>query len=124
MTMDEDRDGLAAEYVLGTLDADERAQADALLTVDAGFRRGGARSGSAGSASSMSWSRRSSRRRRSGTGSWLRSPPRVRPNRAAAGVASPAAVAAEQGPSAEIIYLTQRMRRWRGLTVMTGALAA
>ena len=39
-------------------------------------------------------------------------------------VAAPAAVPAEQGPSAEIIDLTQRMRRWRGLTVMTGALAA
>ena len=38
---------------------------------------------------------------------------------------SPAPAAAEpQGPSAEIIDLTQRMRRWRGLTVMTGALAA
>ena len=35
-----------------------------------------------------------------------------------------APVATEQGPSAEIIDLTQRMRRWRGLTVMTGALAA
>jgi len=33
-------------------------------------------------------------------------------------------VAAQHGPSAEIIDLTQRMRRWRGLTVMTGALAA
>src|SRR4029079_14737018 len=35
MSMDEDRDGFAAEYVLGTLDADERAQADALMLVDA-----------------------------------------------------------------------------------------
>src|SRR5262245_27343881 len=30
-------DALAAEYVLGTLDAGERAQARALLTVDPGF---------------------------------------------------------------------------------------
>ncbi len=37
MTMDEDRDGFAAEYVLGTLDADERAQADTLLQVDTDF---------------------------------------------------------------------------------------
>ena len=37
MTMDEDRDGFAAEYVLGTLDADERAQADALMLVDPDF---------------------------------------------------------------------------------------
>ncbi|MEA2930629.1 MAG: hypothetical protein QOG38_3057, partial [Hyphomicrobiales bacterium] len=32
--MDDDKDGLASEYVLGTLDADERAQAEALMTVD------------------------------------------------------------------------------------------
>ena len=37
MTMDEDVDGFAAEYVLGTLDADERAEADALRLVDASF---------------------------------------------------------------------------------------
>src|SRR6185369_17227521 len=37
MSMDEDRDGFAAEYVLGTLDAEERAQADALILVDAAF---------------------------------------------------------------------------------------
>src|SRR5258708_33232984 len=28
------------------------------------------------------------------------------------------------GPSADIVDLTQRMRRWRGLTVITGTLAA
>ena len=37
MTMDQDQEGLAAEYALGTLDADERAQADALLLLDPGF---------------------------------------------------------------------------------------
>lgn len=37
MTIDDDRDALAAEYVLGTLDSDERAQAHALIMVDAGF---------------------------------------------------------------------------------------
>jgi len=37
MSMDDDTDGFAAEYVLGTLDADERAEADALILVDAGF---------------------------------------------------------------------------------------
>src|SRR5882672_2252806 len=37
MSMDDDTDGFAAEYVLGTLDADERAQADALILVDPGF---------------------------------------------------------------------------------------
>jgi anti-sigma-K factor RskA len=34
---DDDRDALAAEYVLGTLSADEREQAEALLAVDRGF---------------------------------------------------------------------------------------
>jgi anti-sigma-K factor RskA len=34
---DDDRDALAAEYVLGTLSADEREQADAMLLVDPGF---------------------------------------------------------------------------------------
>ena len=33
----EHTDALAAEYVLGTLDAGERAQARALLNVDPGF---------------------------------------------------------------------------------------
>ena len=37
MSMDEDRDGFAAEYVLGTLDTEERAQADALMLVDPVF---------------------------------------------------------------------------------------
>ena len=49
--MDEEREGFAAEYVLGTLDADERAQADALHAGRSGLRRRGARTGSAGSAS-------------------------------------------------------------------------
>ncbi len=34
---DDDRDALAAEYVLGTLSADERDQAQALLAIDPGF---------------------------------------------------------------------------------------
>ncbi len=34
---DDDRDALAAEYVLGTLSADERDQAEALLAIDPGF---------------------------------------------------------------------------------------
>jgi anti-sigma-K factor RskA len=34
---DDDRDALAAEYVLGTLSADEREQAEALIAIDGGF---------------------------------------------------------------------------------------
>lgn len=37
MTVDDDNQGLAAEYVLGTLDETERAQAEALMMIDAGF---------------------------------------------------------------------------------------
>jgi anti-sigma-K factor RskA len=126
MIMDEDRQGLAAEYVLGTLDAEERAQADALLLADADF-----------AAAVRQWERRL------GELNTLVAP--VEPPepvwdkiRAAIGAAGPdgamrlpevpaasaGAPAAEPRPSAEIIDLTQRMRRWRGLTVMSGALAA
>jgi len=34
---DDDRDALAAEYVLGTLAGDERDQAEAMLAIDPGF---------------------------------------------------------------------------------------
>src|SRR5262245_21992847 len=37
MTMDDEKEGFAAEYALGTLDAQERAEADALILVDADF---------------------------------------------------------------------------------------
>ena len=126
--MDEEHEGLAAEYALGTLDADERAQADAMLLVDPEF-----------AAEVRRWERRL------GELNVLVAP--VEPQAAVwekilAGVAegapaapmrlpeiaAPPVAAAKPGepvePSAEIIDLTQRMRRWRGLTVMSGALAA
>ena len=37
MTMEEDREILAGEYVLGTLDPNERAQAERLIATDAAF---------------------------------------------------------------------------------------
>jgi len=37
VTIDQDKDVLAAEYVLGTLGPDERAEAQALIAVDSGF---------------------------------------------------------------------------------------
>lgn len=123
MTMDDEKNGLAAEYALGTLDADERAQADALILADADF-----------AAAVRQWERRL------GELNVLVAP--VEPpapvwDKINASLADapageplrlpdmPAPVASEpQGPSAEVIDLTQRMRRWRGLTVMTGAAAA
>jgi anti-sigma-K factor RskA len=37
VTIDQDKDVLAAEYVLGTLGPDERAEAQALIAIDSGF---------------------------------------------------------------------------------------
>jgi anti-sigma-K factor RskA len=123
MTMDEDVDGFAAEYVLGTLDADERTEAEALRLVDAGF-----------AAKVLEWERRL------GELNVLVAPvepPAVVWDRITAGLESagqvkhlhlpemPAPPVREAaGPSAEIVDLTQRIRRWRGLTVITGTLAA
>lgn len=120
MTMDDDVDGFAAEYVLGTLDADERAQADALKLVDPGF-----------AAKVLEWERRL------GQLNVLVAPvepPAAVWDRIKAGLESTGQIEhlhlpdvparGAVAPSADIIDLTQRMRRWRGLTVITGTLAA
>jgi anti-sigma-K factor RskA len=125
MTMDEDRDGFAAEFVLGTLDAEERAQADSLMLTDPAF-----------AAAVRQWERRL------GELNVLVAPveppapvwDRIKLSLADASPGEPirlpdlpaqSAPAPEPaGPSAEVIDLTQRMRRWRGLTVITSALAA
>jgi anti-sigma-K factor RskA len=121
MTMDEDRQGFAAEYALGTLDSDERAQADALLLVDPDF---------AGEV--RRWERRL------GELNVLVAPveppeplwEQIRARVAAAGPGAPmrlpevAIAPAAAAPGGEIVDLTQRMRRWRGVAVLTGALAA
>ena len=120
MTMDEDRQGFAAEYALGTLDSDERAQADALLLVDPDFasevRRWERRLGELNvlvapvEPPQPLWERIKARVAEAGPGEPMRLPE----------VLAPAAAA----PSAQIVDLTQRMRRWRALTATTGALAA
>jgi anti-sigma-K factor RskA len=122
MSMDEDKDGLAAEYVLGTLDAEERAQADALMLVDQDFA--------------------------TKVGQWERrlgelnalvapvEPPAPLWERIQAGLASTGQsehlhlpeVAApsmrRDAPGAEIIQMRQRMQRWRGATIIAGLMAA
>jgi len=123
MTMDEDRDGFAAEYVLGTLDAEERAQADALLLVDQDF-----------AAKVRQWERRL------GELNVLVAPIEPREpvwERITAGLAEagqsghlhlpevPKSAAREPtAPSAEIIHMTHRMQRWRGANIITGMMAA
>src|SRR4051812_17937835 len=114
MSMDEheDKDGFAAEYVLGSLDADERAQADALILVDTGF-----------AASVKRWERRL------GELTALVAP--VEPgarvwDRIKAGLAdtaqsgelhlpevpAPLATTRSDAPVAEIFHMRQRMQRW------------
>jgi anti-sigma-K factor RskA len=123
MTMDEDVDGFAAEYVLGTLNADERAEADALKLVDPGFaakiREWERRLGELNvlvapvEPPAMVWDRIKAGLDGTGQSEHLHLPEVPAPPQR-----EPAA------PSAEIIDLTQRMRRWRGLSVITGTLAA
>jgi anti-sigma-K factor RskA len=120
-TMDDDKDGLASEYVLGTLDADERAQAEALMLVDSAFaetvRRWERRLGelnvlvSAVEPPPSVWDAIKGKLAGAAPSETVRLPEVVQAAPRAAG-------------GAEIVDLTQRMRRWRGLTVMTGTLAA
>jgi anti-sigma-K factor RskA len=120
--MEDDREALASEYVLGTLDADERAQADALMLVDASFvvavRRWERRLGelnvlvSTVEPPAAVWDRIKTQLPNVAPSEHVRLPAVEQPK------------PAEPEPSADVIDLTQRMRRWRGLTVMTGALAA
>ena len=122
MSMDEDRDGLAAEYVLGTLDAEERAQADALMLVDQDF-----------ASKVRQWERRL------GELNALVAPveppaplwERIQSGLASTGQAEhlhlpevPAPSMRRDAPGAEIIHMRQRMQRWRGFSVITGMMAA
>jgi anti-sigma-K factor RskA len=121
MTMDDDRNGFAAEYVLGTLDRDERAQADALALVDPDF-----------AAAVKLWERRL------GELNVLVAPvepsapvwDRIRaelpstPQTETLHLPGITAIPVQQAAGADIIDMTQRMRRWRALTGLTGALAA
>jgi anti-sigma-K factor RskA len=125
MSMDEDRDGFAAEYVLGTLDAEERAQADALLMVDQDF-----------AAKVRHWERRL------GELTAMVAPveppaplwERIKAGLASAGqaagglhlpdVAAPPPRAEAAVAAAEIIHMQQRMQRWRGFSTITWLAAA
>lgn len=117
---DEDLDALAAEYALGTLDAGERDQAEQLIATDEGF-----------AARVAGWERRL------GALEAMVEPveppeqiwPKIRDALGEAAqtgemrlpdVASPVA----QGRTAEVVVLSQRVRRWRAFTGITGALAA
>ena len=126
MTDDDDQDALAAEYVLGTLDPDERGQAQALMAVDAVF-----------AASVRAWERR--------LGELYAMVDPVEPpaqlwdaiDARRTGIAPSAAIRLPELPQpksepreptpehrAAVIYLTGRIDRWRNLAAGAGALAA
>ena len=102
--MSEDREILAAEYVVGTLDQIERAQAERLIATDSEF-----------AAAVRAWERRLGEL-----------------NAMVEPVEPPAAIwnairagSADDGPGgAEIIDLTAGIKRWRNATYVASALAA
>lgn len=103
--MNEDREILAAEYVIGTLDNAERAQAESLIASDAEF-----------ASAVRAWERRLGELHamvepvEPPVGIWNGIRARIGATRPAGG--------------AEIIDLTKRLRRWRNATYVIGALAA
>lgn len=124
MSMDEDRDGFAAEYVLGTLDVDERAQADALMLVDPVFagvvRQWERRLGELNvlvapvEPPAPVWERIQASLASTGQSEHLHLPE----------VPAPPMRHDADAPSAEIVQMRQRMQRWRGFSTITGLMAA
>jgi anti-sigma-K factor RskA len=131
-TSQDDRDVLAAEYVLGTLDADDRANVEMLLAIDPAFaetigkweRRLGELHQLVEPVepphSSWEWIQARIAGAPSSGKLWL---PTAEDISKAPSAPKPAAAKA-QAPSAEIISLTERARLWRSRTGMAGALAA
>lgn len=110
MTMTEDREILAAEYALGTLDAAERGEAERLIATDAEF-----------AARVRYWESRLSPL--SDVIEGVEPPASVWPKILAA-LPAMSDIAGTPSGSAEIVYLTRKVRRWRNATYIAGALAA
>lgn len=110
MTMDEDREILAAEYALGTLDAVERAEAERLIASDAAFA---VRVGY--------WEGRLSLLAEAVEG--VEPPASVWPKILAA-LPGATTLAGTPSGSAEVIYLNRRLKRWRAATYIASAIAA
>jgi anti-sigma-K factor RskA len=103
--MTEDREILAAEYVVGTLDQHERAQAERLVVSDAEF-----------AAAVRAWERR--------LGELNATVEPVEPPAAIWSAIRAGIDRARPAGRAEIIDLTARMQRWRTATYIASALAA
>ena len=131
MAYSEDHIALAAEYALGTLDADERAQVETMMSVDKDFTamvagmgaqaRRPEPDGRIGRAAARSLGQDQSRDRpcpsRRRRWCFREAPP---PPVAAAVVAEPAAAV----DSSNVIGLSGRARRWRNVATSTTAIAA
>jgi anti-sigma-K factor RskA len=129
MAYSEDHIALAAEYVLGTLDAGERAQVENMMSVDKDFAtmvqawesRLGALNQMVGSVEPPGevWHRITSATGLSGPQAPLVLPAAPQP------VAAELAIAPAAGANnSEVIRLSARARRWRNVASITTAIAA
>ena len=129
MTDSEDHTALAAEYALGTLDADERAQADALIATDRDFAalveawsyRLAVLNQMVGSVEPRAevWDRIREAAGLAGAQMAMHLPEAPTPV-ADAVVAEPAPVA----DTANVVVFPAAVRRWRTIATMMGAIAA
>jgi anti-sigma-K factor RskA len=110
MIMDEDRENLAGEYALGTLDAAERAQAERLIASDPEF-----------AARVSYWDGQLSLLADAIEGV---EPPAAVWTKIVAALPGLSVVSGTPSGSAEIVYLTRKLQRWRRATYVAGALAA
>jgi anti-sigma-K factor RskA len=120
MTHDDEQDALAAEYVLGTLDAEERARAEALIAAEPGF-----------AALVRGWERRLGELQamvdpiEPPRQIWDKIRSAVSETDERADLRLPTVPeAAPASPTAEVIDLATRARRWRQIATAAGALAA
>lgn len=134
MTVDDDKEALAAEYVLGTLDADERAQAQLMISVDKGFaalvssweRRLGELSAMVDSKEppAETWDHVKAKVIGVSPSAALKLPDVEMPKPAPAAAPVVQESKAEGVAGAEVIQLSRRVNRWRSVAMLTGALAA
>jgi anti-sigma-K factor RskA len=110
MSIDEDREILAAEYVLGTLGLSERTEAERLIVSDAEF-----------AARVTYWEQRLSLLAEAIDGEEPH--PSVWP-RILAALPGATTLAGTPSGSAEIVYLNRRVKRWRRATFIASAIAA
>src|ERR1700731_189353 len=129
MAYSEDHIALAAEYALGTLDADERAQVESMMSVDKDFtamvqaweHKLGILNQMVGSVEPRAevWDRIRTAVGHSEPQGPLMLPDAPRPPRAVPEVETPAVV-----DTSNLIRLSAQARRWRNIATLTTAIAA